>query len=103
MEAEMTKRLVGAAGVQEGSDPVLDLKPARVRFPIVGIGASAGGLEAVGKLLDALPGDSGMAFIMIQHLDPTHASTMASLLAGLGSSRVDLQACKLEYSIVSPK
>ena len=78
----MTKRLVGAVGVQEGSDPVLDLKPARVRFPIVGIGASAGGLEAVGKLLDALPGDSGMAFIVIQHLDPTHDSTMASLLAG---------------------
>ena len=78
----MTKRLVGAARVQEGSDPVLDLKPGRGRFPIVGIGASAGGLDALGKLLDALPGDSGMAFIVIQHLDPTHDSTMASLLAG---------------------
>jgi two-component system CheB/CheR fusion protein len=78
----MTKRLVGAARVQEGSGAVLDLKPDRGRFPIVGIGASAGGLEALGKLLDALPGDSGMAFIVIQHLDPTHDSTMASLLAG---------------------
>ncbi len=80
MEAEMTKRLVEVARVQEGS--VLDLKPDRARFPIVGIGASAGGLDALGKLLDALPGDSGMAFIVIQHLDPTHDSTMASLLAG---------------------
>ena len=61
---------------------MLDLKPDRARFPIVGIGASAGGLDALGKLLDALPGDSGMAFIVIQHLDPTHDSTMASLLAG---------------------
>ena len=76
MEAEMTKRLVEVARAQEGS--VLDLKPDRARFPIVGIGASAGGLDALGNLLDVLPGDSGMAFIVIQHLDPTHESTMAS-------------------------
>jgi PAS domain S-box-containing protein len=43
-------------------------------FPIVGIGASAGGLEAFVKLLEALPVDTGMAFIFVQHLDPTHES-----------------------------
>ena len=43
-------------------------------FPIVGIGASAGGLEAFIKLLEALPVDTGMAFIFVQHLDPTHES-----------------------------
>src|SRR5580704_18099053 len=50
-------------------------------FPIVGIGASAGGLDAFSKLLDELPGDSGMAFVLVQHLDPSHASLMVDLLA----------------------
>ncbi len=43
-------------------------------FPIVGIGASAGGLEAFIQLLEALPSDTGMAFILIQHLAPNHES-----------------------------
>ena len=51
-------------------------------FPVVGLGASAGGLDAFRRLLDALPGGTGMAFILIQHLDPTHASMMVDLLAG---------------------
>ncbi len=49
-------------------------------FPVVGIGASAGGLEACSKLLGALPPDNGMAFILVQHLNPTHESMMAELL-----------------------
>ena len=48
----------------------------------VGIGASAGGLEACRKLLSALPADTGMAFVLVQHLDPTHESLMVDLLAG---------------------
>ncbi len=51
-------------------------------FPVVALGASAGGLDAFRKLFDALPADGGMAFILIQHLDPTHASMMVDLLAG---------------------
>lgn len=51
-------------------------------FPVVGIGASAGGLEAFQKFFDALPPDNGMAIILIQHLDPTHQSMMVELLAG---------------------
>src|SRR5271167_1896611 len=51
-------------------------------FPVVGLGASAGGLDAVRRLLAVLPGGTGMAFILIQHLDPTHASMMVDLLAG---------------------
>jgi two-component system CheB/CheR fusion protein len=51
-------------------------------FPVVGLGASAGGLEALYKLFDALPDDTGMAFVVIQHLDPTHSSMMAGLLVG---------------------
>ena len=50
-------------------------------FLVVGIGASAGGLEACSKLLDCLGEISGMAFILVQHLDPTHESLMVGLLA----------------------
>jgi two-component system CheB/CheR fusion protein len=50
-------------------------------FPIVGIGASAGGLEAFTELLSHLPGDTGMAFVLIQHLDPKHESQLTELLA----------------------
>jgi two-component system CheB/CheR fusion protein len=39
-------------------------------FPIVGIGASAGGLEALEQFFANMPKDSGMAFVVIQHLDP---------------------------------
>jgi two-component system, chemotaxis family, CheB/CheR fusion protein len=48
---------------------------------IVGVGASAGGLEAFTTLLRHLPIDTGMAFVLIQHLDPTHESLLTELLA----------------------
>ena len=51
------------------------------RFLVVGIGASAGGLEAVRKLLATMPADTGMSFVLIQHLDPTHKSMLVDLLA----------------------
>lgn len=50
-------------------------------FPVVGIGASAGGLEAVTTLLKHLPADTGMAFVLVQHLDPTHDSALTTLLS----------------------
>jgi len=49
-------------------------------FPIVAIGASAGGLEALQQFFNNMPPDSGMAFVVITHLDPKHASRMAELL-----------------------
>ncbi len=49
-------------------------------FPVVGIGASAGGLDAFKRLLKAIPENSGMAFILVQHLDPAHESILADLL-----------------------
>ena len=49
-------------------------------FRIVGIGASAGGLEALTELLKHLPADPGMAFLVTQHLDPKHESALAALL-----------------------
>ena len=56
-------------------------KPVTNTFPIVGIGASAGGLEAVTQLMQNLPDAPGMAFVLVQHLDPTHASALSSLLS----------------------
>ncbi|MGL4378841.1 MAG: chemotaxis protein CheB, partial [Microcoleaceae cyanobacterium] len=50
-------------------------------FPIVGIAASAGGLEAFTELLKHLPTDTGMAFVLIQHLDPNHKSLLTEILA----------------------
>lgn len=52
------------------------------KFLVVGIGASAGGLDACRKLARSIPFDSGMAFILVQHLDPTHESMMVDLLVG---------------------
>jgi two-component system, chemotaxis family, CheB/CheR fusion protein len=57
-------------------------KRASVDFPVVALGASAGGLDAFKKIFDALPANSGMAFVLIQHLDPTHESLMVDLLTG---------------------
>jgi len=54
--------------------------PART-FPIVGVGASAGGLEAFRGLLQALPAKTGMAFVLVQHLDPEHESLLTRLLS----------------------
>lgn len=60
-----------------------DAPPRRTRAicPIVGIGASAGGLEAFTQMLRALPADTDMAFVLVQHLDPTHASMLTEILS----------------------
>ncbi len=50
-------------------------------FPIVAIGASAGGLDAIRELLENLPVDTGMAFIYVQHLSPNHKSMLTSILS----------------------
>jgi two-component system CheB/CheR fusion protein len=54
--------------------------PAGVSFPIVGIGASAGGLEALEQFLAHVPAGSGLAFVIVQHLDPTRKGIMSELL-----------------------
>lgn len=57
-------------------------------FPIVGIGASAGGLEAFTQFLKALPENLGMGFVLVQHLDPNHESILAKLLSKATTMRV---------------
>jgi two-component system, chemotaxis family, CheB/CheR fusion protein len=61
--------------------PDSDRPTERERFPIVGIGASAGGLEAFTELLSHLPIDTGMAFVLIQHLDPEQKSLLSEILS----------------------
>ena len=49
-------------------------------FPIIGMGASAGGLEAFEQFFRAMPSDSGMAFVLVSHLDPSHVSLLTEIL-----------------------
>jgi two-component system CheB/CheR fusion protein len=53
---------------------------ASLSFPIVGLGASAGGLEALEQFLRHVPKDSGLGFVVVQHLDPTHKGILVELL-----------------------
>ena len=57
------------------------LPASRSHFPVVAIGASAGGLEAMMELLKYLPPDTGMAFIYVQHLSPDHKSMLTEILS----------------------
>src|SRR6266545_2887166 len=70
-----------AAKPSSGAAP--ETQPGSRTFPVVGIGASAGGLEAMTQLLKFLPARTGMAFVLVQHLDPTHESALTSLLSRL--------------------
>src|SRR5687768_1685701 len=61
--------------------PVDHEQPPRLAFPVVGVGASAGGLEAFTEFITAMRPDSGMAFVFIQHLPPERESLLADILA----------------------
>lgn len=81
----------------EDNKPSRGLKTARAKsenkfgtcdFPIVGIGASAGGLEALEQFFSNMPKGNGMAFVVIQHLDPNHAGIMPELLQRITTMKV---------------
>ena len=65
----------------EPETPPPELSSPTGTFPIVGIGASAGGLEAFTQLLQHIPVTTGLAFVLVQHLDPTHESMLPELLS----------------------
>jgi two-component system, chemotaxis family, CheB/CheR fusion protein len=65
----------------ESAAPNLESENKNPSFCLVGIGASAGGLEAFTQLLGALPTDTGMAFVLLQHLEPNHRSLLTELLS----------------------
>jgi two-component system, chemotaxis family, CheB/CheR fusion protein len=64
-------------------------------FPVVGIGASAGGLEAFTQLLSHLPIDTGMAFVLVQHLDPSQKSLLSEIL----SRTTEMPVCEVQDGI----
>jgi two-component system, chemotaxis family, CheB/CheR fusion protein len=74
------------ASTGTGSDPTpssvddSDQPAPSLPFTVVGIGASAGGLEAFKEMLGALPVDTGMAYVLVPHLDPAHPSMLAGIL-----------------------
>jgi two-component system CheB/CheR fusion protein len=57
--------------------------PSQLSFPVVGIGASAGGFEALKPFFEALPGKTGAAYVIVFHLSPDHTSSLAAMLQGL--------------------
>lgn len=61
--------------------PAVGVEVKKNTFPVVSIGASAGGLEAMMELLKYLPADTGMAFIYVQHLSPDHKSMLTEILS----------------------
>ena len=74
-EAETAERASDAESGREGE------AESERNFHIVGVGASAGGLEALIQFFEAMPSDTGMAFVVVQHLSPDHKSLMGELLA----------------------
>jgi two-component system, chemotaxis family, CheB/CheR fusion protein len=84
MVANKALRAVKATGPTPSDEPEANKTPgqkmAAEGFPIVGLGASAGGLEAFEQFFRNVPIDCGMAFVLVQHLDPGHASILTEIL-----------------------
>lgn len=62
--------------------------PTQLNFPVVGIGASAGGIEALKSFFESLPSRTGAAYVVVLHLSPDHASGLPDVLAGVTSMPV---------------
>ena len=86
----MKKPTKGKIATNKASDSLLDktVNSKSGQFPIVGIGASAGGLEALEQFFGTMPKDSGMAFVVIQHLDPNHKGMMPEILQRITEMKV---------------
>jgi two-component system CheB/CheR fusion protein len=80
-----TKKTKPAISLKEKKETA---EPEKSKFPIVGIGASAGGLEALEQFLGKVPDNSGMAYVVIQHLDPTQKGMLPELLQRISKLKV---------------
>jgi two-component system CheB/CheR fusion protein len=82
LAANLREQAEQPVSVGDGGEIVTDDKQVGTSkpFPIVGIGASAGGYEAFAEFLQYLAPDTGMAFVLVQHLDPKHKSSLTELL-----------------------
>ncbi len=79
--ASQGNRQTVTAEISPATEDAAEAKSPGNEIPVTGIGASAGGLEAFTQLLEHLPGDTGMAFVLVQHLSARHESVLSSLLA----------------------
>lgn len=79
MKKRLESEIVGDTPVKPSPGDTPSLRDGAL-FPIIGIGASAGGLEALEQFLRHVPEKCGMAFVVVQHLDPTHKGIMPELL-----------------------
>lgn len=77
--SDQVEEIASREGLLSPDRPDLGAHPALC--PVVGLGASAGGLEAFQLFLGAAPADAGFAYVLVQHLDPNHESMLAELLA----------------------
>ncbi len=89
MPSDKARPTAGAPSAKD-SGPVAS-SPVKASFPIVGIGASAGGLEALEAFFDNLPEESGMAFVVITHTDPKHTSLLPDILKRKTKKAVDVK------------
>ena len=83
-------RLTSGARSAKDSGPMAS-SPVKASFPIVGIGASAGGLEALEAFFENLPEESGLAFVVITHTDPKHTSLLPEILTRKTKKAVDVK------------
>ncbi len=89
-EISAPSKISGSQFKSAASEERAETQPSgSISFPIVGIGASAGGLEAFTQLLEHLPLDTGMAFVLVQHLAPRHESMLTELLSRATSMPVN--------------
>lgn len=84
-----------------------DAAPSGAAVPVVGIGASAGGIEALGRFFDAMPADSGCAFVVVLHLDPKRESELARILAAhttmpVGQVEDGMRLCPNQVYVIAP-
>ena len=77
----MKSRPSKSASSAKKSSPDKDAVRNGGTFPVVAIGASAGGLEAYKDFFQALSSDTGMAFVLVQHLDPSHDGMFTEIIA----------------------
>ena len=80
---------------ETGEPSTSEQRVGKKKFHIVGVGASAGGLEAFEQLFSQMPSDSGMAFVLVPHLDPAHAS----ILSGLLQKHTDMKVAQVEDGV----
>ena len=96
-----------ASGLQDAAEKPAEVEaPSKRRFPVIGIGASAGGLEAIEEFFQNVPRDSGMAYVVISHTDPARSSLLPEIIRRRSNIPVvevmDGMGIEPEYHIPAP-